>query len=451
MEVHEAKKIGLFGASAIVAGNMMGSGIALLPSNLAKIGSIAIFAWGIAGLGALALAFVYARLGTENPQPGGPVAYAGEVSPILGFQTGVLYFHANWIGNLAIAITGVDYLSVFFPVLTQPIPAGIATIAMIWLFTGINLMHASWIGKLVSIGVILLLIPVFLTGTYGWWFFEPKLFTANWNVGGQSSSGAIMAAVVLCIWSFIGVESSSVGAGVVKNPKRTVPLSTLIGTCVAGVVYVLSCTAMSGMFPAAKVAASGAPFSMAAGLMFGAWAPKLVSAVVAFACLCSLGSWMLLVSQAGARASRDGTLPNIFGRTNKKGIPARGIILTSLFMTVLMGVLMVISKGGNTQEIFGHIASIAVLLTLPPYMYSALNLISLHGFRDRRGIVPITAALLASAFCFVALSGASRGYLAAAVMVMLGVFIFYVGKDRTEFKRKMAESTGHAPKRNAIS
>lgn len=435
----DAKKIGLFGAAAIVAGNMMGSGIALLPANLAKIGSISVFAWGIAGLGALSLAFVYARLGTENPQEGGPVAYAGEVSPILGFQTGVLYFHANWIGNLAIAITGVDYLSVFFPSLTHPVAAGIASIVVIWIFTGINLLGAAWIGRLVSIGVVLLLIPVFLTGTYGWVFFKSSQFLANWNVGGQPSSQAIMAAVLLCIWSFIGVESASVGAGIVKNPKRTIPLSTMIGTCVAGLVYVLSCTAISGMFPADTVAKSGAPFSMAAGHMFGAWAPKLVSAVVAFACLCSLGSWMLLVSQAGARASRDGTLPNIFSRTNRKGIPVNGILLTSVFMSALMVTLMLVSKGGNTQEIFGHIASIAVLLTLPPYLYSALNLISIHGFRDRRAFAPLAASLLACVFCFIAVSGATRMYLAAAVIVMLAVFIFYVGKDRTEFKRKIAE------------
>ena len=443
MNKDDAKKIGLFGATAIVAGNMMGSGIALLPANLAKIGSISVFAWGIAGLGALALAFVYAKLGTENPQAGGPVAYAGEVSPILGYQTGVLYFNANWIGNLAIAITGVAYLSVFFPLLTQPVPAGIATIVVIWLFTGINLLGASWIGRLVTIGVILLLIPVILTGTYGWVFFDSNQFTENWNQGGQTSSQAIMAAVLLCIWSFIGVESASVGAGVVKNPKRTVPLSTMIGTCVAGVVYVLSCTAMSGMFPAATVANSGAPFSLAAGHMFGAWAPKIVSAVVAFACLASLGSWMLLVSQAGARAAHDGTLPSIFSRTNKKGIPATGILLTSAFMTVLMVILMVISKGGDTQDIFGDIASIAVLLTLPPYMYSALNLISIHGFRDRRGVVPLVASVLACVFCFIAFSGATRMYLAAAVIAMFAVFIFYAGKDRTEFKRKLMESTKH--------
>jgi len=434
MEKGDVKKIGLFGATAIVAGNMMGSGIALLPANLASIGSISIFAWLIVGLGALALAYVYAKLGTENPQAGGPVAYAGDVAPILGFQTGVLYFHANWIGNLAIAITGIDYLSIFFPALTDPITGGIATIVVIWIFTGINMTGAHWIGRLVSIGVILLIIPVLITGTYGWHFFEASHFSANWVVGGETPSHAIMAAILLCIWSFIGVESASVGAGVVKNPKRTIPVSTIAGTCIAGTVYILSCTAISGMFPAELVAESGAPFSLAAGHMFGGWAPKIVSAIVAFACLCSLGSWMLLVSQAGARAARDKTLPNIFGKTNKDGIPISGLLLSSLFMTCLMVFLMFVSREENTQQIFGHIADIAVLLTLPAYLYSALALIKMYGFRNRRAIFPLIASLLACAFCFVALAGATPSYLVVAVVIMLGTFIFYVGKDRSKLK-----------------
>lgn len=78
-----AKKIGLFTCIAVVAGNMMGSGIALLPASLAKIGSIAIFGWLIAMVGAVSLAYVFARLSVKNPQEGGPIAYAGEVSPML--------------------------------------------------------------------------------------------------------------------------------------------------------------------------------------------------------------------------------------------------------------------------------------------------------------------------------------------------------------------------------
>ena len=87
-KMSSGKKIGLFACTGIVAGNMMGSGIALLPSNLASIGSVALFGWLIAIFGALALAYVYARLSTVNPQSGGPVAYAGEISPAFGYQTG---------------------------------------------------------------------------------------------------------------------------------------------------------------------------------------------------------------------------------------------------------------------------------------------------------------------------------------------------------------------------
>ena len=88
-----AKKIGLFACTGVVAGNMMGSGIALLPANLASIGGIAIWGWIISIIGAMSLAYVYARLATKNPQQGGPIAYAGEISPAFGFQTGVLYYY----------------------------------------------------------------------------------------------------------------------------------------------------------------------------------------------------------------------------------------------------------------------------------------------------------------------------------------------------------------------
>ncbi|MEG2830113.1 MAG: amino acid permease, partial [Edwardsiella sp. (in: enterobacteria)] len=70
------KKIGLIACTGVVAGNMMGSGIALLPANLASLGSIAVWGWLIALVGAVSLAYVYARLATKNPQEGGPVAYA---------------------------------------------------------------------------------------------------------------------------------------------------------------------------------------------------------------------------------------------------------------------------------------------------------------------------------------------------------------------------------------
>lgn len=198
-KMSSAKKIGLVACTGIVAGNMMGSGIALLPANLAGLGSIAIFGWIIALIGALSLAYVYARLATVNPQQGGPIAYAGEVSQVFGFQTGVLYYHANWIGNLAIGITAVSYLSVFFPILNSPVAAGLTCIAIVWIFTLINMLGGSWVAKLSTLGLIAVLIPVVGTAFAGWFWFDPQLYLQNWNTSGTTDVSAVIKSVLFCL------------------------------------------------------------------------------------------------------------------------------------------------------------------------------------------------------------------------------------------------------------
>jgi cadaverine:lysine antiporter len=96
----------------------------------------------------------------------------GEISPAFGFQTGVLYYHANWIGNLAIGITAVSYLSTFFPILNNPVPAGIACIAIVWIFTFVNMLGGTWVSRLTTIGLVLVLIPVVMTAVVGWHWFD---------------------------------------------------------------------------------------------------------------------------------------------------------------------------------------------------------------------------------------------------------------------------------------
>ncbi|MGL5147085.1 MAG: cadaverine/lysine antiporter [Plesiomonas shigelloides] len=422
------KKIGLLACTGVVAGNMMGSGIALLPANLARIGSISIWGWVIALIGAMSLAYVYARLATKNPQEGGPIAYAGEIAPVFGFQTGVLYYHANWIGNLAIAITAVAYLSTFFPVLNEPVAAGIACIAAVWFFTFINLLGGSWVSRLTSIGLILVLIPVVATAIFGWAWFDTATYVANWNTTGESSTKAVVSSVLLCLWAFVGVESAAVSTGMVDNPQRTVPMATMLGTGLAGIIYILATQVMSGMFPAAEMAASGAPFAVSTSKMVGSWAAPLVSAFTAIACLTSLGSWMMLVGQAGARAAQDGNFPAVYGEMDKNGVPKKGLILASCKMTVLMILLTVASSSGaNASDLFGQLTGIAVLLTMLPYFYSAVNLIRFEG-ATTRSVLSIVASVIAAAFCFVALAGATSAQLTATFIVSLIILMFYANK-----------------------
>ncbi|MCD6678420.1 cadaverine/lysine antiporter [Vibrio cholerae] len=423
-----AKKIGLIACTGVVAGNMMGSGIALLPSTLASVGSISIYSWLICIVGALSLAFVFARLATKNPQEGGPIAYAGEVSPVFGFQTGVLYYHANWIGNLAIAITGVSYLSVFFPVLNNPIPAGLATIASVWLFTLVNLLGGSWVSRLCTIGLVLILIPVVGTALFGWTHFDSALYSQNWNVSAGSDGHAVITAVLICLWSFVGVESAAVSSGMVENPKRTVPLATMLGTGLAGLIYILSTQMISGMFPASEVAASGAPFALVTTALFGSWTAPFVSAFTALACFTSLGSWMMLVGEAGKRAANDGNFPKVFGETDRNGVPKKGLLIASSMMTLLMLVLMFFSsETAHASDLFNQLTTDAVLLTMLPYFYSSINLIRFEGMTTRNTFVMLFSGI-ASLFCMVALAGAEGSTLTATFIMSLIILMFYSKK-----------------------
>ena len=402
-----AKKIGLFACTGVVAGNMMGSGIALLPANLASIGGIAIWGWVISIIGAMSLAYVYARLATKNPQQGGPIAYAGEISPAFGFQTGVLYYHANWIGNLAIGITAVSYLSTFFPILNNPVPAGIACIAIVWIFTFVNMLGGTWVSRLTTIGLVLVLIPVVMTAVVGWHWFDVATYQANWNTSSTTDSHAVIKSILLCLWAFVGVESAAVSTGMVKNPKRTVPLATMLGTAMAGIVYIAATQVIAGMYPASQMAASG---------------------------------------QAGVRAANDGNFPKVYGEVDSNGIPKKGLLLAAVKMTALMVLITLMnSAGGKASDLFGELTGIAVLLTMLPYFYSCVDLIRFEGI-NIRNFVSLICSVLGCVFCFIALMGASSFELAGTFIVSLIILMFY---GRKMHQRQQNNATDNNSPANA--
>src|SRR5262245_13955115 len=103
---HTAKSLGLWTLTALVAGNMIGSGIFMLPAALATFGSISIFAWMLTATGTMVLAVVFARLSRLLPRTGGPYAYCREAfGDFLGFQVAYNYWIALWVGNAAIVVT----------------------------------------------------------------------------------------------------------------------------------------------------------------------------------------------------------------------------------------------------------------------------------------------------------------------------------------------------------
>src|SRR5580693_5155813 len=137
------RKLGPVLATALVASNMIGSGIFLLPSTLAAVGSISVFGWLIGAVGALLVAAVLARLAQVIPEAGGPCSYAADAfGPAFGFQANALYWVSCVTGVIAIAVAGVGYLESFMPSLSAPLPSAIATAGLIWLLTLLNILGA---------------------------------------------------------------------------------------------------------------------------------------------------------------------------------------------------------------------------------------------------------------------------------------------------------------------
>src|SRR4029078_8756948 len=121
--------------------NMIGTGLFLLPSSMATVGSIALFGWFLATLGGVALGLAFAKLGELDPQEGGPYAYARDfLGPYIGFQTNYVYWFGNWLGTIALALSPVGYLGVFSPQTTGPPASLFATAGVIWVLTFANIL-----------------------------------------------------------------------------------------------------------------------------------------------------------------------------------------------------------------------------------------------------------------------------------------------------------------------
>ena len=184
----QKKKMTLIQLTFIVAVNMMGSGIIMLPTNMAKVGAISLLSWVVTAIGSMAIAYGFAQAGLFNQRPGGMAAYAEEAYGKDGyFVTFYLYFLSLAIGNVAIAISALGYLAGFVPALTAtPIATCIGVIALLWLTTVANFGGPAITGRIGSVTVWGVIIPVGLLSVFGWFWFKGATFAAAWNPQGIS-------------------------------------------------------------------------------------------------------------------------------------------------------------------------------------------------------------------------------------------------------------------------
>lgn len=391
------RKLGLVMLTALVSGNMLGSGVFLLPASLAQIGSITLLSWGLTAFGALMLALLFARLSVLVPQAGGPYVFAQEgFGRFIGFQTAYSYWVALWVGNAAIALAAVGYAQAFFPWLQTPFHACLAAVALVWIFTGFNVLGARVAGTVQVVTFVGKVLPLALVIVGGVAYLHPDYLTQNFNVSGQSNWQALSRGAALTLWAFVGVESATVSAERSLNPRRDVPLATILGTVIAALIYVLSSTIIMAMVPAAQLANSTSPFSLAAAIMFGQTGHVLVTLGAIVSCLGALNGWILLQGQVAMNAARDHYFPQIFSKQNRQKVPMQALVITSLLITVLL----FLTASPSLINQFNFIILLANLTILIPYFYSAIAYFMVRrrekGRFSKRGIVMGSVAALYS-------------------------------------------------------
>jgi len=345
---------------------MIGSGIFLLPAALAAYGGISLMGWLFTTGGAMLLALVFAHLGRTAPQAGGVYAYTrAGFGDLAGFLVAWGYWISIWCGNAAIATALAGYVGVFIPPLSQnPLLSGLTAAGAIWLLSWVNAMGVRVAGIVQLITTVLKLLPLVAIGTLGLVFFRPENFSPL-NRSGETALSAITATATLTLWAFTGLESATIPADNIVDPRRTIPRATILGTLSAAAVYVLGSVAVMGVISPEVLARSTAPFADAAGTMWGSWASYAVAAGAAISCIGALNGWILLQGQLPFAAARDGLFPAPFARLSRRGTPVLGIAISSALATILIS--MNYTQG--LVEMFTFILLLATLTTLVPYVF----------------------------------------------------------------------------------
>ncbi len=426
------RKLGVTTATALVVGNMIGSGIFLLPATLAAFGGVSILGWLSTTAGAALLALVFARLSRILPRAGGPYAYSREgLGEFSAFLVAWGYWVSIWVSNAAIAVAMVSYLSIFWPALaTNSLLAATVAVAAIWVLTWVNGIGVHYAGRVQVVTTLLKLAPLIAIAVLGLFYLDPDHFTP-FNRSSQSLPSAINATAALTLWAFLGLESATIPAEEIKNPRRTIPRATVFGTLIAAAVYILGSVAVMGMIPPETLAASNAPFADAATLIWGPWAGYATAACAAVACFGALNGWILMQGQLPLAAARDGAFPAVFRRVSANGTPVLGIIISSILATVLIGVNY--QKGLVRQ--FEFMILLATLTCLVPYVASAASalIIILRPRARLSAAAPVTGAVIAlGAFMYSMWAIAGLGLEAilwGVVLLAIGV-PFYVGIKR---------------------
>jgi APA family basic amino acid/polyamine antiporter len=321
---------------ALVVGNMVGAGIFLLPVDLAPLGWNAVWGWLATIGGALCLVAVLNRLAREMGRGCGPYAYpAAAFGPGVGFVVAWSYWISIWVTNAVLAVAVIRNLSILWPGLNSPGAGAGLAIGLLWLMTLVNCRGVRIAGGVQLVTTLLKLLPLLAAILLGAWLLGSG--SAPVPVAEDPLDlGQLNTAATLALFAMLGFESAMVAGDRVERPERTIPRATLIGTAIAGLIYLLASSSVTLLLPGDAVAASNSPFATFFTTYMSSAAGSLVAAFAAIAALGAINGYVLLQGEMPFALAKEGLFPRWFGSLNRYEVPYRAQMLSTALATLLV-------------------------------------------------------------------------------------------------------------------
>ncbi len=455
--------LGLFDATMIVSGSMIGSGIFIVSADMLKyVGSAGwlLAAWVITGFMTLTAALSYGELSAMFPKAGGQYVYLKEsYNPLIGFLYGWSFFAVIQTGTIAAVGVGfAKFAGYFIPSLAWEdintfnlvgVKIHYAQLVAIILIVFLTFVNTRGIktGKIIqTVFTSTKLLSLFGLILAGFLFFKKDIWNANWNNAWTLQHltkakdgtinyqhlltgvglGAIASAMVGSIFSSDAWNNVTFIAGEIKNPKRNIGVSLFLGTLIVTIIYVLTNIVYLATVPLNNLAfAQDNRVALEAShAIFGDIGTKLIAVMIMISTFgCNNG--LIL---AGARVYYTMANDKLFfkqaAKLNKNIVPEWALWIQCIMASVLC-------LSGKYGDLLDMISFVVV-------MFYALTIFGIFILRKKRPdadrpykavgypVLPVIYILMAVSFCALLIKYKPDYSWPGLIIVLIGIPIYYI-------------------------
>ncbi len=458
--------LGLFAATMIVAGSMIGSGIFIVSADITRnVGSAGwlIAVWLITGFMTITAAMSYGELSAMYPKAGGQYVYLKEAyNPLTAFLYGWSFFAVIQTGTIAaVGVAFCKFAGYFFPSLelidtnilihfgsTKIYFAQIVSILLIIFLTYINTRGIKGGTLIQTTFTVTKLLSLFGLIVFGLYMAKGEVWHANWVDGwtmkhlvsetettpvlGVAILGAIAASMVGSIFSSDAWNNVTFIAGEIKNPKKNIGLSLFLGTLIVSIIYVAANLMYLAVMPMNDMAfaSSDRVAVSAANVIFGNIGTYVIAIMIMISTFGCNNGLILAGARVYYTMAQDGLFFKKAAKLNKNSVPGWALWA----QCVVASLLCLSGKYGDLLDMVSFIVVIFYVLTIAGIFIlrkkrpDAERPYKAFGYP----FLPAIYMLMGSSFCLLLIIYKPEFTWPGLIIALLGIPLYYIADRKAK-------------------